>query len=286
MSKGGKNGRNRSPAWEIILTALLGYGCLIILFPVLVFFFSRPFIDFELSHLLWLYGIFGGTYTRTTFDSALLLTSDGMLPVQLSLFNSSVTFFCLFIVIAVLLRGIPVERRVVALVVALPVLYLGSIVRFFLIFHIKDLIGAFSLPVFEVTTGAVVTFLFTILAFMAFAYMLLPQNVRDMKIRAGEPAEELTGSELQPHDRKPGWTLVNLKNILLLSLGFASAEKQVKTQSQVLIPSPDPRDLEQIRYCSNCGKKIPHEGNFCPFCRSRIHKTGRFKGWPDGRWKW
>jgi hypothetical protein len=167
-----------------ILVAIRGYGCLLLLFPGLIILIAYPYISFELSNLLWLYGLLGGDYTRTSFDSALLSTSYGMLPFKLTLFNSSLTFFCLFIALAVMLWGLPVANRVLALAASLPVLYLGSLVRFILIYYIKDLFGPGMLPIFEMTTGAVIAFFFVILAFIVFAYMLLPGYVRDAKIPA------------------------------------------------------------------------------------------------------
>lgn len=183
MKQNRNEGNGKKPPWKKIIVALLGFLCLTILFPALVLLVSRLYIRFELSHFLWLYRILGGTATRTSFDSALLSTSQGVIAVRISLFNSSVTFFCLLFVIALLLWGIPVTRRIVALIAALPVLYAGSIVRFLLVFTIRDLFGPAALPVFEVTLGAVIAFIFTILAFMTFAYLLLPWNIPERTAR-------------------------------------------------------------------------------------------------------
>jgi hypothetical protein len=47
----------------------------------------------------------------------------------------------------------------------------------------------------------------------------------------------------------------------------------LKTQRISGVAMPAPQVTTQVLYCFHCGRKLPHEANFCPYCGTRVHQA-------------
>ena len=45
------------------------------------------------------------------------------------------------------------------------------------------------------------------------------------------------------------------------------------SQTTTVVAAPAARVITQILYCHHCGRKLPGNANFCPFCGTRVHES-------------
>ena len=171
MNEGTKTQNNR--LIRNFTTGFLGYAIIFAIFPLMVYLSARFYIEYEMNLALLFYGLLGGIFTRTGYDSALLLGVTGDFPVQITLFNSSLIFFCLFICAALMLRRIAPVKRIASLAVALPLLYTGGIIRLLINWGWMSTAVSEGMPVFNEIGGVILGFFLVILSFIAFAYVLV-----------------------------------------------------------------------------------------------------------------
>jgi hypothetical protein len=206
---------------------LFGYAIIFALFPLMVYLSARFYIEYEMNLVLMFYGLLGGIFTRTGFDSALLLAAQGDLPVQITLFDSSLIFFCLFICAALILRRIAPAKRIASLAVALPLLYAGGIIRLLIIWGRMASAGSEGVLFFDEIGGVILGFFLVILSFIVFAYVLISpghgstgrgtQTIEPAQARSTEsPLPESTGAL-----SKYVWVGIAALIVYLLLVGFS-----------------------------------------------------------------